>query len=54
MASHNSNQKCLRNAFRCSECTRGYMSKESRDIHQRLHKQRTKAMEKNPQSYTGT
>ena len=48
---HNQNCSALRNSYRCSECTKGYMQQDSRDKHQKLCKERIKAMERNPDAY---
>ena len=48
---HNQNCSALRGSYRCNECSKGYMQKETKDIHQKRCKERIKAMEKNPDAY---
>ncbi len=44
--SHNTNCKFLRNRYKCSNCSAGYMSEHHRNVHEKLCEEKQKSMDK--------
>lgn len=50
--SHNTNCNQLRNKYRCSNCQKGYMSDDSKRIHQKRCLEREDAINRNSKRYS--